>query len=84
MVTFSLWIPPHSSVTVDDFSLKPTDDYYGWRPDAVEVFKQMAPKVVRFPGGCFASFYDCVKEWDLYRSGRLLILTSGVAKTRMM
>ncbi len=57
-VTFSLWIPPHSSVTVDDFSLKPTDDYYGWRPEAVEVFKQMAPKVVRFPGGCFASFYD--------------------------
>jgi len=56
--TFSLWIPPKSTVIVDDFSLKATDNYYGWRPEAVEVFKQLAPGVVRFPGGCFASFYD--------------------------
>ena len=56
--TFSLWIPPKSSITVDDFSLKPTDNYYGWRPDVVEVFKKVNPDVVRFPGGCFASFYD--------------------------
>ncbi len=56
--TFSLWIPPKSSLTVDDFSLKPTDNYYGWRPDVVEVFKRVNPGVVRFPGGCFASFYD--------------------------
>ena len=56
--TFSLWIPPKSSITVDDFSLKPTDNYYGWRPDVVEVFKKVNPGVVRFPGGCFASFYD--------------------------
>lgn len=56
--TFSLWIPPKSSLTVDDFSLKPTDNYYGWRPDVVEVFKKVNPGVVRFPGGCFASFYD--------------------------
>lgn len=56
--TFSLWIPPKSSLTVDDFSLKPTDNYYGWRPDVVEIFKRVNPGVVRFPGGCFASFYD--------------------------
>lgn len=56
--TFSLWIPPKSSLTVDDFSLKPTENYYGWRPDVVEVFKRVNPGVVRFPGGCFASFYD--------------------------
>ena len=56
--TFSLWIPAGTAVTVDDFSLKRTDNYYGWRPEVVEVFKQVAPRVVRFPGGCFASFYD--------------------------
>ena len=56
--TFSLWIPPKSAITVDDFSLKPTDNYYGWRQEAVEVFKKVNPGVVRFPGGCFASFYD--------------------------
>ncbi len=43
---------------MDDFSLKPTDNYYGWRQEAVEVFKKVNPGVVRFPGGCFASFYD--------------------------
>ena len=56
--TFSLWIPPQAGITVDDFSLKATDNYYGWRPEVVQVFRQLAPTVVRFPGGCFASFYD--------------------------
>ena len=57
-VTFSVWIPGNSSIQIDDFSLKPASACYGWRTDAVEVFKQLKPKVVRFPGGCFASFYD--------------------------
>jgi len=57
-VTFSLWIPGGSVIQIDDFSLKPENNFYGWRPDVVEVFKQLKPKVVRFPGGCFASFYD--------------------------
>ncbi len=57
-VTFSLWIPAQSSVWLDDFSLMPSSNYHGWRNDAVDVFKQLQPKVVRFPGGCFASFYD--------------------------
>lgn len=56
--TFSLWIPPETVVTLDDFSLKRTDNHYGWRPETVEVFKRLAPGVMRFPGGCFASFYD--------------------------
>jgi hypothetical protein len=57
-VTFSLWIPSKSSILIDDFSMKPVTNYFGWRKDAVDVFKQLSPKVVRFPGGCFASFYD--------------------------
>ena len=57
-VTFSLWIPAQSTVWLDDFSLMPSSNYYGWRNDVVETFKQLQPKVVRFPGGCFASFYD--------------------------
>ena len=56
--TFSLWIPGGTTILIDDFSLKPAANYYGWRNDAVEIFKQLKPKVVRFPGGCFASFYD--------------------------
>jgi alpha-L-arabinofuranosidase len=57
-VTFTLWIPGKSSLLIDDFSMKPASNYYGWRKEAVDIFKQLSPKVVRFPGGCFASFYD--------------------------
>ncbi len=56
--TFSLWIPPHTSIYVDDFSMKPKDNYYGWRKDVVNVLKEVNPKIIRFPGGCFASFYN--------------------------
>jgi alpha-N-arabinofuranosidase len=56
--TFSLWIPPHASIDVDDFSMKPDDNYFGWRRDVVKVLKEVNPKIIRFPGGCFASFYN--------------------------
>lgn len=56
--TFSLWIPGGATILIDDFSMKPAANYYGWRNDAVKVFQQLQPKVVRFPGGCFASFYN--------------------------
>jgi alpha-L-arabinofuranosidase len=56
--TFSLWIPPSSSVVLDDFSFTFSDNYHGWRTDVVELIRSMSPGVIRFPGGCFASFYD--------------------------
>ena len=39
-------------------SLMPTDSPGGWRADVIERLKEAAPSVVRFPGGCFVSFYD--------------------------
>ena len=56
--TFSLWIPPQSSITVDDFSFAPEESFHGWRTDVVEMSKKVGPKLMRFPGGCFASLYD--------------------------
>lgn len=56
--TFVLWIPPQSTFEADDFSLKPLNTVHGWRPEIVEALKRVGPKVIRFPGGCFASFYD--------------------------
>lgn len=38
-------------------SLMPTDALSGWRKDAVELLRQTDPSVVRYPGGCFTSFY---------------------------
>lgn len=57
-VTFALWVAPGCTVSMDDFSLVPTDTCHGWRRDVVEVMKELKPRILRFPGGCFASFYD--------------------------
>lgn len=39
-------------------SLMPADNLGGWRADVVEKLKEASPSVVRFPGGCFVSFYN--------------------------
>ncbi len=39
-------------------SLMPCDNLDGWRADVVELMREAGPSVVRFPGGCFVSFYD--------------------------
>jgi alpha-N-arabinofuranosidase len=57
-VTFCLWIPAGSIISVDDFSMMPTSNIHGWKRETIEVFRELNPTVVRFPGGCFASFYD--------------------------
>jgi hypothetical protein len=39
-------------------SLMPRDNLGGWRKDVVEKLREVSPSVVRFPGGCFVSFYN--------------------------
>jgi alpha-L-arabinofuranosidase len=56
--TFALWLPPGAIVQVDDFSLMPAKNFFGWRADIVEPLREIHPTIIRFPGGCFASFYD--------------------------
>lgn len=56
--TFSLWIPPRASIVADGFSLVPASSFHGWREDVVQAIETLQPKLFRFPGGCFASFYD--------------------------
>ena len=55
--TFALFITP-GRVLADAFSLMPTDALGGWRPDVINALKRVKPSVLRFPGGCFASFHD--------------------------
>lgn len=55
--TFSLFITP-GRVLADDFSLMPTDTWKGWRRDVIAALQRVKPSVIRFPGGCFASFHD--------------------------
>lgn len=46
------------TINLSCVSLMPADNVAGWRRDVVECLKEIAPPVIRFPGGCFASFYD--------------------------
>lgn len=56
--TFAVLIPPASSLVCDDFSLMPDDRIGAWKKDAVNGGRYISPGVIRWPGGCFASFYD--------------------------
>lgn len=56
--TFSLFISGYSKVMADAFSLMPRDTLGGMRKDVVEGLKRINPGVIRYPGGCFASFHD--------------------------
>ena len=56
--TLALLLPPHTAVICDDFSLTPSDAVRGFKKSAVEAGKYVSPKVIRWPGGCFASFYN--------------------------
>jgi alpha-L-arabinofuranosidase len=38
-------------------SLMPADNMNGWRKETVEALKEIGPPIIRFPGGCFASFH---------------------------
>lgn len=56
--TFVLLIPSGSEYVCDDFSLMPGDAVHGFRKSAVEAGRFISPKVMRWPGGCFGSFYN--------------------------
>jgi alpha-L-arabinofuranosidase len=56
--TFAVSIGPGTVAAMDGFSLMPLNAVRGWRLDAVKALKQIHVPMIRFPGGCFASFYD--------------------------
>lgn len=59
--TFALFIEQGNCIDIDDFSLIPEDNVQGWRKDVIELVKKIKPGALRWPGGCFASFYDWEK-----------------------
>jgi alpha-L-arabinofuranosidase len=56
--SFALSVEPGGRVAADAFSLFPSDNVRGWRKEVVEAIKLVRPPIIRFPGGCFASFYN--------------------------
>jgi len=39
-------------------SLMPADNFHGMRRDVIDLLKQLKPGNLRWPGGCFAEYYD--------------------------
>ncbi len=66
--TFALLLSAHTSVLCDDFSLMPDDALCRMKKSAVEAGAYVSPGVVRWPGGCFASFYNWRDGVGAYRS----------------
>lgn len=56
--TFAASVEPGARAAMDGFSLMPVNAQKGWRTEVVEVLRQIHVPMIRFPGGCFASFYD--------------------------
>ena len=56
--TLAVSVPPGQRVTFDAFSLIPENTVDGWRPEVVEALRCVRPRILRWPGGCFASFYN--------------------------
>lgn len=54
----SLTFTFEGTLLLSGISLMPDDNMGGWRKEVVEKLKEVSPSVVRFPGGCFVSFYN--------------------------
>jgi alpha-L-arabinofuranosidase len=58
IATFAISVEAGGTVAADGFSLMPLNSAKGWRSDVVDGLKRIGVPLIRFPGGCFASFYD--------------------------
>ncbi|MDR3184817.1 MAG: hypothetical protein LBT49_05375 [Prevotellaceae bacterium] len=48
----------YGNVVLSCCSMMPKDNVHGWRKDVVELLKAVNVPVIRYPGGCYASFYN--------------------------
>jgi alpha-N-arabinofuranosidase len=55
--SFAVSIEAGANVWFDGFSLMPLNSEKGWRKEVIVSLKQIGVPIIRFPGGCFASFY---------------------------
>lgn len=55
--TLGITVPPGANVSLDGLSLMPLDHVHGWRRDVAGALKRVRPRILRWPGGCYASFY---------------------------
>ena len=58
-VTLAIFLKANSAVDMDGFSMMPDDAVNGWRRDVIKAVRdEVRPGVIRWPGGCYASYYN--------------------------
>lgn len=57
VVDFEIRFSWAGGIILSCVSLMPTDNIAGFRKDVVERLIEIAPSVIRFPGGCYTSFF---------------------------
>ena len=55
---FEIRLGTPGPVWIGAISLMPADNFHGMRRDVVDLFKQLKPGNLRWPGGCFAEYYN--------------------------
>jgi len=55
---FQIQLVTPGSVWIGAISLMPADNFNGMRRDVVDLLKQLKPGCLRWPGGCFAEYYN--------------------------
>ena len=67
-LSFEMTVPAGTEMFIDGVSLKTADSTFGIKQIPYDAIKNLAPKFVRFPGGCiiegdFQSGQDCAYDW---------------------
>jgi len=55
---FEINLVSSGTLWIGAVSLMPADNFHGMRKDVVELMKQLKPGNLRWPGGCFAEYYN--------------------------
>ncbi|MBS1574811.1 MAG: hypothetical protein JST09_05865 [Bacteroidetes bacterium] len=57
--SFVVEVPEKTNLAFDQLSLMADDNMNGWKRESIErIKKELHPKTMRMPGGCFASLYN--------------------------
>lgn len=55
---FEVFYPEGTQVEFSSFSVSRSDNFFGMKRSVLDLLKQLKPSVLRYPGGCYAEFFN--------------------------
>lgn len=55
---FEITYPDTAGVEILSLSLMRADNFFGMRRDVLDCLRELNPSILRYPGGCYAEFYN--------------------------